>query len=306
MGSDTDGTNCDIADVISLPSTPESSDQEETDSRPANFTIDIADEAEEETTNPAVDERVRSVRLFASPRERTTPPSKSPAVNRESPSLLSPIFQHFSRRRGSVDDVYLSSSSISAADHDENAVGILRSRPSGRLASVLARDFCEPAAAAWNAIGQRDAAWPESLSVRNEGLHGGNGVTTGESSVQTRSPGERNPNTERASGFDIHELQNSLPTETPSIPCAQPHQNSNSQTQCPSQEDQPSDIATVSSRIRDPSTQTGGGASSDASHPTSDGVGGGNESNNLQLRPAGVRFIVQDAGPRYIRSMTSP
>ncbi|KAJ8685225.1 hypothetical protein QAD02_021018 [Eretmocerus hayati] len=192
LGSDSDGTDCDIAGVISSPSTLEDSDQEETDSRQANFTIDIADEAEEETTNPAVDERVRPVRLSASPRGKTTPPSESPAVNRESPSLLSPISQHFPRRRGCVDNVYLPSLPISAADPDENDVGILRSRPSGRLATVLARDFWEPAAdarnaigqrdAAWNAIGQRDAAWPESLSVRNEGIQGGNGLTTGESS----------------------------------------------------------------------------------------------------------------------------
>ncbi|KAJ8685574.1 hypothetical protein QAD02_021367 [Eretmocerus hayati] len=164
MGSDSDGTHCDIADVIFSPSTPESSDQEETDSRPANFTIDIADEAEEGTTNPAVDERVRPVFLT---RERTTPPSESPAVDRESCSLLSPIVQHFPRRRGSVDYVYPPSSPISAADPDENDVGISRSRASSRLATVLARDSCEPAAAAWNAIRQRDAAWPESLSVRN-------------------------------------------------------------------------------------------------------------------------------------------
>ncbi|KAJ8671280.1 hypothetical protein QAD02_002539 [Eretmocerus hayati] len=183
MGSDSDGTHCDITDVISLPSIPEGSDQEETDSRPANFTIDIADEAEEETTNPAVDERVRPVRLFASRREKTTPPSESPAVNRESPSLLSPIFQHFRRRRESVDDAHLSSSLKSAADPDEKDVGFLRSRPSGRLATVLARDFCESAAAVWNAIGQRDAAWLESLSVRSEGMQGGNGVTISESSA---------------------------------------------------------------------------------------------------------------------------
>ncbi|KAJ8685473.1 hypothetical protein QAD02_021266 [Eretmocerus hayati] len=182
MGSDSDGTHCDIEHVIPLPSTPEGSDQEETDSCPANFTIDIADEAEEATTNPAVDERVEPVRLSASPRERMMLPSESPAVNRESPSLLSPIFQHFPRQSGSVDDVHLSFSPISATDPDENDVGILRSRPSARLATMLARDFCKPAAAAWNAIGQRDAAWPESLSVRNEGMQGGNGVTTGESS----------------------------------------------------------------------------------------------------------------------------
>ncbi|KAJ8666053.1 hypothetical protein QAD02_007715 [Eretmocerus hayati] len=121
MGSDSDATDCDLAEAISLPSTPESSDRE--DSRPLNFTIDISEEE--------------------------------------------PIQRH-----ESTDDVCLSSSPISAPDPDENDVGILRSRPCGRLATVLIRDFCEPVAAAWNAIRQREASWPEPLSAGNEGARG--------------------------------------------------------------------------------------------------------------------------------------
>ncbi|KAJ8686091.1 hypothetical protein QAD02_021885 [Eretmocerus hayati] len=103
--------------------------------------------------------REMQVRLFASPSERETPPPPPPSGSAVvSLSLLSPIFRHHPRRHESTDDVYLSSSPISAPDPDENDVGILRSRPCGRLATMLIRDFCEPVAAAWNAIGQREAS----------------------------------------------------------------------------------------------------------------------------------------------------
>ncbi|KAJ8671907.1 hypothetical protein QAD02_003166 [Eretmocerus hayati] len=232
MGNDSDATDCDLADAISLLCTPESSDRE--DLRPLNFTIDISEGG--------------------------------------------PIqLDH------DVHDVYLLSSPISALDPDGNDVGILRLRPCGRLATVLIRDFCEPVAAAWNAIRQREASWPEPLSDQNE--------------VQPRSPGERNPITTESSGFEIHELQNSLPAETSSIPCTQPRESSHTENQRQPQESQPFDIApNDSSPGALPSTQSGGslGASASANDAASEDI-------DLQVRRAGVRFTVVDAGPRYVR-----
>ncbi|KAJ8666730.1 hypothetical protein QAD02_008392 [Eretmocerus hayati] len=144
---------------------------------------------------------------------------------------------------------------MQAPDPDENDVGILRSRPCGRLATVLMRDFCEPVAAAWNAIRQHEASWPEPLSDRNEGVKGGNGASI--------------------DGSNSH---------------------SNAEARQP-QESQPSDIATNdSSPGALPSTQSGGGLGAPAS--ANDAA---SEDIDLQVRPAGVRFTVVDAGPRYVR-----
>ncbi|KAJ8678027.1 hypothetical protein QAD02_013814 [Eretmocerus hayati] len=118
-----------------------------------------------------------------------------------------------------------------------------------------------------------------------------------EMQVQPQSPGGRNPITTESSGFDIHELQNSLPAETSSIPCAQPRESSHTETQRQPQESQPSDIATNdSSPGALPSTQSGGGLGAPAS---ANAVA--SEDIDLQVRPAGVRFTVVDAGPRYVR-----
>ncbi|KAJ8678036.1 hypothetical protein QAD02_013823 [Eretmocerus hayati] len=118
-----------------------------------------------------------------------------------------------------------------------------------------------------------------------------------EMQVQPQSPGGRNPITTESSGFDIHELQNSLPAETSSIPCAQPRESSHTETQRQPQESQPSDIATNdSSPGALPSTQSGGGLGAPASANAA-----ASEDIDLQVRPAGVRFTVVDAGPRYVR-----
>ncbi|KAJ8684627.1 hypothetical protein QAD02_020420 [Eretmocerus hayati] len=118
-----------------------------------------------------------------------------------------------------------------------------------------------------------------------------------EMQVQPRSPGERNPITTESSGSDIHELQNSLPAETSSIPCAQSRESSHTETQRQPQESQPSDIATNdSSPGALLSTQSGGGLGAPAS--ANDAA---NKDIDLQVRPAGVRFTVVGAGPRYVR-----